>query len=139
MASRANSSGAVDALAEEALCVFREGRCPDLRGIGPIQAGAWEREDGAYSNYSFLHRSRKAMLAIRGTYNGKVFTTLPTENLPRVEQEVPVAMIFLEDATPQTDPCQQQAEIARRMKAAREAMPPLGVSITELIEEGRDR
>jgi hypothetical protein len=29
--------------------------------------------------------------------------------------------------------------VARRMRAARNAMPPLGVSVKELIEAGRER
>lgn len=33
----------------------------------------------------------------------------------------------------------QQVEIARRMRLAREAMAPLGMSVKELVEEGRER
>ena len=34
------------------------------------------------------------MLAIRGVYDGKTFSALPNEPLPRVQREVPVAMSF---------------------------------------------
>jgi len=37
------------------------------------------------------------MLAVRGTYDGKTIRVLPTEKLPKVTREVPVAIIFLED------------------------------------------
>jgi hypothetical protein len=30
-------------------------------------------------------------------------------------------------------------EVAKRMRAARDAMPPLGMSVKELIEAGRER
>jgi hypothetical protein len=79
------------------------------------------------------------MLAIRGVYNGKTFSALPSEPLPRVQRNVPVAIIFLEEVLPETDSRQHQIEVARRMRAARDTMPPLGVSVKELIEEGRER
>jgi hypothetical protein len=79
------------------------------------------------------------MLAIRGVYNGKTFSALPSEPLPRVQRDVPVAIIFLEEVLPETDSRQHQIEVARRMRAARDTMPPLGVSVKELIEEGRER
>jgi hypothetical protein len=37
------------------------------------------------------------MLAIRGVYDGKTFSALPNEPVPRVQHEVPVAIIFLEE------------------------------------------
>jgi hypothetical protein len=77
------------------------------------------------------------MLAIRGVYNGKTFSALPSEPLPLVEQEVPVAIVFLEEVSPAED--RRQVEVARRMRAARDAMPPLGMSVKELIEAGRER
>jgi hypothetical protein len=64
---------------------------------------------------------------------------LPSEPLPDVQQEVPVAIIFLEDIPIETQRRQHQIEIAERMRAAREAMPPLGMSIKDLVEEGRER
>ena len=79
------------------------------------------------------------MLAIRGVYNGKTFSALPNEPLPRVQQDVPVAIIFLEEILPETESHQHQMEVARCMRAARNTMPPLGVSVKELIEEGRER
>jgi hypothetical protein len=79
------------------------------------------------------------MLAIRGVYDGKSFCAFPGEPLPRVQREVPVAIVFLDDVAPGADRCQRQVEVARRMRAARNAMPPLGVSVKELIEAGRER
>jgi hypothetical protein len=79
------------------------------------------------------------MLAIRGVYDGKTFSALPNEPLPRVQREVPVAIVFLEEVSPEAEKRQHQVEIARRMRAARDAMPPLGMSVKELIEAGRER
>lgn len=79
------------------------------------------------------------MLTIRGVYDGKTFKVLPTEPLPNVQWEVPVAIIFLEDVSVETQKRQHQIEVARRMRAAREAMSPLGMSVKDLVEEGRDR
>jgi len=56
-----------------------------------------------------------------------------------VQREVPVAIVFLEEVAPAVDRCQHQVEVARRMRAARNAMPPLGVSVKELIEAGREQ
>jgi hypothetical protein len=53
--------------------------------------------------------------------------------------EVPVAIVFLEEVAPEADRRQYQVEVARRMRAARHTMPPLGVSVKELIETGRER
>lgn len=79
------------------------------------------------------------MLAIRGVYDGKTFRALPTEPIPTVHREVPVAIIFLEDVSDETQKRQNQVEIAKRMRAAREAMLPLGMSVKDLVEEGRER
>ena len=79
------------------------------------------------------------MLAIRGVYNGKTFSALPGEPLPQVQGDMPVAIIFLEEVSLEADKRQHQVEVARRMRAAREAMPPLGMSVKELIEAGRER
>jgi len=79
------------------------------------------------------------MLAIRGVYDGKTFSALPGEPLPRVQREVPVAIVFLEEVSPEADRRQRQVEVARRMRAARDAMAPLGMSVKELIEAGRER
>ena len=77
------------------------------------------------------------MLTIRGICDGKTYTPLPTEILPKVRHEIPVAIIFLEDGALSANSPQIQQEIAQRMKAAREAMPPLEIDIKELIEEGQ--
>ena len=79
------------------------------------------------------------MLAIRGVYDGKTVSILPSEPVPQVRREVPVAIIFLEEAAPEADRHRHQIDVARRMRAARDAMPPLGVSVKELIEAGRER
>jgi hypothetical protein len=79
------------------------------------------------------------MIAIRGVYNGKTFSALPGEPLPQVQRDMPVAIIFLEEVSLEADERQHQIEAARRMRAARDAMSPLGVSVKELIEAGRDR
>jgi hypothetical protein len=79
------------------------------------------------------------MLAIRGVYNGKTFRALPGEPLPHVQRDMPVAIIFLEEVSPEADKRQHQLEVARCMRAARDAMPPLGMRVKELIEAGRER
>jgi hypothetical protein len=79
------------------------------------------------------------MLAIRGVYNGKTFRALPGEPVPRVQRDMPVAIIFLEEVSLEADTRQHQREVARRMRAARDAMSPLGISVKELIEAGRER
>jgi hypothetical protein len=79
------------------------------------------------------------MIAIRGVYNGKTFSALPGELLPQVQRDMPVAIIFLEEVSLEADRRQHQVEVARRMRAARDTMPPLGMSVKELIEAGRER
>jgi hypothetical protein len=79
------------------------------------------------------------MIAIRGVYDGKTFSALPGEPLPQVQRNIPVAIIFLEDVSREADTSQHQAKAARRMRAARDAMPPLGMSVKELVEAGRER
>jgi hypothetical protein len=79
------------------------------------------------------------MLTIRGVYDGTTVRPLPSEPMPIVDGEVPVAIVFLEDLLTEEEKRQRQIEAARRMRAARDAMEPLGVSIKDLIEEGRER
>ncbi len=79
------------------------------------------------------------MLTIRGIYNGKTFRALPTEPVPTVHREVPIAIVFLEDVAVEAQGREHQAEAAKRMHAAREAMSPLDVSVKDLVEEGRER
>ena len=79
------------------------------------------------------------MIAIRGVYDGKTFSALPSEPLPQVQREIPVAILFLEEVALAADHRQHQVEVAKRMHAARDAMPPLGMSVKELIEAGRER
>jgi len=79
------------------------------------------------------------MLTVRGVYDGKVFKPLPSEQVPIVHREVPVAILFLEDLAAGNGRKQRQAEIAARMRAARAAMAPLGMNIKDLVEAGRER
>lgn len=79
------------------------------------------------------------MLTIQGIYDGKTFSALPSEPLPRVQRQVPVAITFLVDVSLEEHGEQRQADVAKRMRAARDAMPPLGLSVKELIETGRER
>lgn len=73
------------------------------------------------------------MLAIRGVYDGKTFRALPNGPIPTVDQEVPVTIIFLEGVSGKTERRQHQVKIAKRMRAAREVMPPLGLSVKDLV------
>lgn len=83
------------------------------------------------------------MIAIQATYDGKNFNPLPSDQLPEVNKEVPVAIIFLEEegirnAKPgQDEKRRRQLESALRMRARRDAMEPLGMTVAELLEEGR--
>lgn len=79
------------------------------------------------------------MLTIRGVYDGKTFKALPTESVPPVDRGVPIAIVFLEDITADAQRRENQAEVAKRMRAARAAMMPLGRSVKDLVEEGRER
>ncbi len=78
------------------------------------------------------------MYTIKATYDGHLFKPLATEVLPSVEGEIPVAIVFLDDPKWNTLK-QDQQEAAKRMRATRDKMEPLEVSIKELVEEGRDR
>jgi hypothetical protein len=79
------------------------------------------------------------MIAIRGVYDGKTVKVLPTEPMPAVHGEVPVAIIFLEDVSDELKGKQRSGEVAKRMRTAREAMIPLGMSVKDLVEAGRER
>jgi hypothetical protein len=52
---------------------------------------------------------------------------------------MPVAIIFLEEVSLEADRRQHQVEVAKRMRTARDTMPPLGMSVKALIEAGRER
>ncbi len=79
------------------------------------------------------------MMTIRGVYDGKAIKPLPTESLPAVDHEVPVAITFLEEIPADGDKRKRQAETAKRMRASREAMPALEESVKDLVEKGRER
>lgn len=76
------------------------------------------------------------MIAVQATYDGKEFRPLPSESFPEVAKEVKVAIVFLEN---ELSPVESQKEIFGRMRTARDAMPPLGMDIREMIEDGRER
>ncbi|MEK7277910.1 MAG: hypothetical protein AAB427_11225 [Chloroflexota bacterium] len=78
------------------------------------------------------------MLALRGIYDGKTFRVLTSEKLPNIKGVVPVAIIFLEDMTDEQRRL-RQIEAARWMREVRAHMPPLDMSIKDMIEEGRER
>lgn len=79
------------------------------------------------------------MLTVRGTFDGKEFKPLPSERVPAIDREVPVAMLFLEEVGADNERTRRQLEIAARMRAARAAMAPLGMSVKDLVEAGRER
>jgi hypothetical protein len=78
------------------------------------------------------------MVTIRGVYDGKDIKPLPTESLPAVDHEVPVAITFLEEIPADGDKRERQAEIAKRMRRSRQAMPALAESVKDLVEAGRE-
>ena len=78
------------------------------------------------------------MVTIRGVYDGKEIKPLPTEPLPVVDHEVAVAITFLEEIPYAGDRRQHQAQIAKRMRASRQAMALLGESVKDLVEAGRE-
>jgi hypothetical protein len=78
------------------------------------------------------------LVAVRGTYDGKTFRILPSEKLPRVTGETPVAIIFLEPAISDQQR-QLQIEAAQWMRARRAQMLPLNSTIKDMIEEGREQ
>jgi hypothetical protein len=79
------------------------------------------------------------MIAIQGTFDGKNIKPLPSERLPEVNREIPVAIVFLEDGINHEERRKRQLETALRMRAQRDAMEPLGMTVAELLEESRER
>jgi hypothetical protein len=79
------------------------------------------------------------MMTIRGVYDGKAIKPLPTESLPDVDHEVPVAITFLEEIPVDGDKRKRQAEIVKRMRDSRQAMQALAESVKDLVEAGRER
>lgn len=79
------------------------------------------------------------MIAIQATYDGKNFKPLPSEKLPEVNEEVSVTILIPESAVSAKKSEKSQREIIRDMWAARARIQPLGISIPEMIEEGRER
>ncbi len=78
------------------------------------------------------------MITVRGVYDGNTIRPLPSEQLPEVEHEVPVKIIFLEeDGLEQRR--RQLIESAHRLRAKRDSSQPLGMTVAELLEESRER
>jgi hypothetical protein len=75
------------------------------------------------------------VIAIRAIYDGKEFR--PLGPFPVFDREVSVIILFPEDSSPQSSTHKSQREIAEEMLAARDAMKPLGCSVSDLIREGR--
>ena len=83
--------------------------------------------------------AKKAMIAIRGVYDGKTFRALPGEVLPIVEREVPVNIVFLDENQLPHPHRSQLGEVIREMREARSRMVPLDCDLRDLIEDGRER
>lgn len=79
------------------------------------------------------------MIAVQATYDGKEFRPLPSESFPCVKNETPVTIVFSEETGSGKSAELTQREIFEAMWAARSKMEPLGMSIREMIEEGRER
>lgn len=84
------------------------------------------------------------MIAVQATYDGKNFKPLPSERLPEVNREVLVAIVFIDEETIQNEKHAQyekrkrSIESALRLRAQRDAMEPLGMTVAELLEEARN-
>jgi hypothetical protein len=70
--------------------------------------------------------------------HGKQVKVLPAENLPSVDHDVAVAIIFWEDMPTPQNSKSHLLEAAQRMREARKLMPPLGISVKEPVEAGRE-
>lgn len=79
------------------------------------------------------------MLTIKGTYDGKEFKPLSEEDLPEVEGVVPVQITFLPGECEAGSSGVNEAEAAKRMRAERNEMTPLGFPVKDLVEDGRYR
>ena len=83
------------------------------------------------------------MLALRGVFDGKNVRLLPTQALPEVNREVPVAVVFLEeelgdlDGMTRTPVFMSPSEAAKELDILRGVTGPIGVTVKELVEEGR--
>ncbi|NUM36524.1 MAG: hypothetical protein HUU50_18435 [Candidatus Brocadiae bacterium] len=76
------------------------------------------------------------MLTIRGICNGKGFKAI--EDIPKIDREIPVAIVFLEDIQDVISKDERQRQAAQRMHQARQTMEPIGVNLKELVEAGRE-
>ena len=77
------------------------------------------------------------MLTIQGAYDGKTFSALPSEPLPRVQREVLVAIVFLEEFSLRMT---GDTKLKLRSGCVRPATPchPWALDVKELIEAGRE-
>jgi hypothetical protein len=75
------------------------------------------------------------MIAIRGVYDGKTFRALENEEIPIINGEVPVALVFLHE-TKEVLKAQRETA-ARNLRALRDRMEPLGCSVKDLIADSR--
>lgn len=78
------------------------------------------------------------MITVLGVYDGNTIRPLPSEQLPEVEHEVPVKIIFLEEDG-QEQRRRQLIESGRRLRARRDSSQHLGMTVAELLEESRER
>ena len=79
------------------------------------------------------------MIAVQGVFDGKQFHALERDRLPPVTSPVPVAILFLDSPpSPNSQKARQQAAVAR-MRERRATTQPLGMSVKDLVEAGRDR
>lgn len=77
------------------------------------------------------------MHAIRGVYDGKTIRALQSEELPVVEGEVPVQIIFLESDVFGSDTREQRLSLIQSILSERDQRIPLSFPVKELIEDGR--
>lgn len=77
------------------------------------------------------------MHAIRGVYDGKTIRAIQNEELPVVEGEVPVQIIFLESDFLGSDTKEQRLSLIQRILSERDQRNPLSFPVRELIEDGR--
>ena len=78
-------------------------------------------------------------MEICGTYDGLQFRPLPSAVIPQFKTEVPVKMIIPDEVLPHRLSLTELDEMVARWRVARAAMPPLDMSIAEMVEEGRER
>jgi len=76
---------------------------------------------------------------IRGVYDGKTIRPLPTETLPEVEGEVPVEIVLLDPAPDERQARQRRLDAAERIIDASKTRSLQGLTVRDLIDDGRYR